>query len=183
MNKYSTNVNFDEQTAAIHCTKGIDPQEPSAIGPGIGPAAAPPPPITPSLAPVSLLAPPTQTQTANPAFSAVAVSSGPQPASASQRPPVILPPLHYRGLDAAQPSGFQPSLLFQDGKLYPRPIHPVSSFPPLPNLSYFSRRNFRIPNAKRTISPNRYPSVSNFYSSVSTTYSHTITPLHTEADT
>ena len=77
MNKYSMNVNFDEQTAAIHRAKGIDPQEPCAIGPGIGPAAASPPPITPSLVSVSL-APPAQMQTANPVFSAAAVSSGPQ---------------------------------------------------------------------------------------------------------
>ncbi|KAG6335876.1 hypothetical protein ID866_3213 [Astraeus odoratus] len=109
MDKYSTNVNFDEQIAAIHRAKGLGPQEPNAIGPGIGPAAAPPPPIT-SLPPppASLPAPPTQAAVANPAFSAATVSSGPQPASAFQPPPVMLPPLHYQGLDAAQPFGFQP---------------------------------------------------------------------------
>lgn len=106
MDKYSTNVNFDEQIAAIHRAKGLGPQEPNAIGPGIGPAAAPPPITSLPPAPASLPAPPTQT--ANPAFSAATVSSGPQPASAFQPPPVMLPPLHYQGLDAAQPFGFQP---------------------------------------------------------------------------
>ncbi|TFY66721.1 hypothetical protein EVG20_g4358, partial [Dentipellis fragilis] len=43
MDKFSTNVNFDEQIAAIHRAKGLGPQEANAIGPGIGPAAVPPP--------------------------------------------------------------------------------------------------------------------------------------------
>lgn len=44
------------------------------------------------------------------AYSAATVSSGPQPASMfpPQPPPVMLPPLHYQGLDAAQPFGYQP---------------------------------------------------------------------------
>ncbi|KAI6028332.1 Pre-mRNA splicing factor PRP21 like protein-domain-containing protein [Pisolithus orientalis] len=109
MDKYSTNVNFDEQIAAIHRAKGLGPQEPNAIGPGIGPAAAPPPPITTlPPPPASLPAPPTQATTANPNFATATVSSGPQPASAFQPPPVMLPPLHYQGLDAVQPFGFQP---------------------------------------------------------------------------
>ncbi|KAH7889771.1 Pre-mRNA splicing factor PRP21 like protein-domain-containing protein [Phlebopus sp. FC_14] len=112
MDKYSTNVNFDEQIAAIHRAKGLGPQDINAIGPGIGPAAAPPPSIT-SLppAPASLPAPPAQAATSsNPAYSAATVSSGPQPASVypNQQPPVMLPPLHYQGLDAVQPFGFQP---------------------------------------------------------------------------
>lgn len=109
MDKFSTNVNFDEQIAAIHRAKGLGPQEPNAIGPGIGPAAAPPPPITTlPPPPASLPAPPTQAATANASFSAATISSGPQPASTFQPPPVMLPPLHYQGLDAVQPFGFQP---------------------------------------------------------------------------
>ncbi|KAI6111493.1 Pre-mRNA splicing factor PRP21 like protein-domain-containing protein [Pisolithus thermaeus] len=109
MDKYSTNVNFDEQIAAIHRAKGLGPQEPNAIGPGIGPAAAPPPPITTlPPPPASLPAPPAQGAAASATFATATVSSGPQPASAFQPPPVMLPPLHYQGLDAAQPFGFQP---------------------------------------------------------------------------
>ncbi|EIW85252.1 hypothetical protein CONPUDRAFT_117951 [Coniophora puteana RWD-64-598 SS2] len=111
MDKYSTNVNFDEQIAAIHRSKGLGPQEINAIGPGIGPASAPPPAVN-SLppAPSSLPAPPQGAGASNPAYSAATVSSGPQPASAypPQQPPVMLPPLHYQGLDAAQPFGYQP---------------------------------------------------------------------------
>ena len=75
----------------------------NAIGPGIGPAAAPPPLTTLPPAPASLPAPPTG------AYSAATVSSGPQPASMySAQPPVMLPPLHYQGMDSAQPFGYQP---------------------------------------------------------------------------
>ena len=43
-------------------------------------------------------------------YSAATVSSGPQPASMFGQPtPVMLPPLHYQGLDAAQPFGYQPA--------------------------------------------------------------------------
>ncbi|KIJ69484.1 hypothetical protein HYDPIDRAFT_24321 [Hydnomerulius pinastri MD-312] len=110
MDKYSTNVNFDEQIAAIHRAKGLGPQDTNAIGPGIGPAAAPPPMTGLPPAPASLPAPPTQATGSNPAYSAATVSSGPQPASAypNQPPPVMLPPLHYQGPDAVQPFGFQP---------------------------------------------------------------------------
>ncbi|TFK55258.1 hypothetical protein OE88DRAFT_1622827 [Heliocybe sulcata] len=104
--KFSTNVNFDEQIAAIHRAKGLGPQEAGAIGPGIGPAA-PPPAITGlPPAPVSLPAAP---QT-GPGYSAATISSGPQPASMAPPPtaPVMLPPLHYQGLGAQQPFGFSP---------------------------------------------------------------------------
>ncbi|KAF8162988.1 pre-mRNA splicing factor [Crassisporium funariophilum] len=108
LDKFSTNVNFDEQIAAIHRAKGLGPQEANAIGPGIGPAAAPPPMATLPPAPASLPAPP---QSANSgAYSAATVSSGPQPASMyNAQPPVMLPPLHYQGMDAAQPFGYQPA--------------------------------------------------------------------------
>ncbi|KAH7930849.1 hypothetical protein BV22DRAFT_1138400 [Leucogyrophana mollusca] len=111
MDKFSTNVNFDEQIAAIHRAKGLGPQDANAIGPGIGPAAAPPHMTGLPPAPASLPAPPSQSgSSSNPAYSAATVSSGPQPASAysNQPPPVMLPPLHYQGLDAAQPFGYQP---------------------------------------------------------------------------
>ncbi|KAF5386756.1 hypothetical protein D9615_001817 [Tricholomella constricta] len=106
LDKFSTNVNFDEQIAAIHRAKGLGPQEANAIGPGIGPAAIPPPLATLPPAPASLPAPP---QAAG-AYQAATISSGPQPASvyANQPPPVMLPPLHYQGMDAAQPFGYQP---------------------------------------------------------------------------
>ncbi|TFK42905.1 Pre-mRNA splicing factor PRP21 like protein-domain-containing protein [Crucibulum laeve] len=103
LDKFSTNVNFDEQIAAIHRAKGLGPQEANAIGPGIGPAAIPPPLASLPPPPSSLPAPPTGSG----AYSAATVSSGPQPASA-YTPPVMLPPLHYQGLDAAQPFGYQP---------------------------------------------------------------------------
>ena len=42
-------------------------------------------------------------------FSAATVASGPQPASAvPAQPPVMLPPLHYQGMGASQPFGYQP---------------------------------------------------------------------------
>lgn len=83
----------------------ISRQEANAIGPGIGPAAIPSLPPAPS----SLPQPPMQ-GSSDPAYSAATVSSGPQPASLypQQPPPVMLPPLHYQGLDAAQPFGYQP---------------------------------------------------------------------------
>lgn len=81
-------------------------QDINAIGPGIGPAAAPPPLATLPAAPASL--PPPPQPAASGAYSAATVSSGPQPASAYPTQPVMLPPLHYQGLDAAQPFGYQP---------------------------------------------------------------------------
>ncbi|OSX64990.1 hypothetical protein POSPLADRAFT_1134290 [Postia placenta MAD-698-R-SB12] len=109
LDKFSTNVNFDEQIAAIHRAKGLGPQEVNAIGPGIGPAAAPAPMTSLPPPPASLPAPPMQ-GSGDPAYSAATVASGPQPASLypSQPPPVMLPPLHYQGMDAPQPFGYQP---------------------------------------------------------------------------
>jgi splicing factor 3A subunit 1 len=81
----------------------------NAIGPGIGPAAVPPPLASLPPPPASLPAPP-QTSATSGAYSAATVSSGPQPASvySNQPPPVMLPTLHYQGMDAAQPFGYQP---------------------------------------------------------------------------
>ena len=83
-------------------------QEVNAIGPGIGPAAIPPPLATLPPAPASLPAPPQSVNSG--AYSAATVSSGPQPASMyNTQSPVMLPPLHYQGMDAAQPFGYQPA--------------------------------------------------------------------------
>ncbi|KAH9001730.1 Pre-mRNA splicing factor PRP21 like protein-domain-containing protein [Lactarius akahatsu] len=109
LDKYSTNVNFDEQIAAIHRAKGLGPQEANAIGPGIGPAAAPPP--LASVPPALPIPPkPVDVVSKDPSFTAATISSGPQPASMypTPAPPVMLPPLHYQGLDSAQPFGYQP---------------------------------------------------------------------------
>lgn len=102
MDKFSTNVNFDEQIAAIHRAKGLGPQDMNAMGPGIGPSVSAASVTSLPIAPPSL--PPA------PAFSGAAtVSSGPQPASAfPSQPPVMLPPLHFQGLNASQPFGYQP---------------------------------------------------------------------------
>ncbi|KAJ2930089.1 hypothetical protein H1R20_g7013, partial [Candolleomyces eurysporus] len=107
LDKFSTNVNFDEQIAAIHRAKGLGPQDVNAIGPGIGPAAIPAPLTSLPPPPASLPAPP-QGAGASGAFAAATVSSGPQPASAYAQPPVMLPPLHYQGLNSVQPFGYQP---------------------------------------------------------------------------
>ncbi|KAF9448336.1 hypothetical protein P691DRAFT_705044, partial [Macrolepiota fuliginosa MF-IS2] len=104
LDKFSTNVNFDEQIAAIHRAKGLGPAEANAIGPGIGPAAIPPPLTSLPPPPASLPAPPIHTN----APPTATISSGPTPASMLSPPPVMLPPLHYQGLDAAQPFGFSP---------------------------------------------------------------------------
>jgi splicing factor 3A subunit 1 len=79
----------------------------------IGPATAPPPMATLPPAPASLPPPPAQGAgggAPNSAYSAATVSSGPQPSSVfpNQPAPVMLPPLHYQGIDAAQPFGYQP---------------------------------------------------------------------------
>ncbi|KAG5354162.1 hypothetical protein C0989_003675 [Termitomyces sp. Mn162] len=108
LDRFSTNVNFDEQIAALHRAKGLGPQDSNVIGPGIGPAAIPPPLATLPPAPASLPAPP-QSAANTGAYQAATISSGPQPASMySNQPPVMLPPLHYQGMDAIQPFGYQP---------------------------------------------------------------------------
>lgn len=83
-------------------------QEAGAIGPGIGPAAAPAPLTGLPPAPASLPAVPQASGSGS--YSAATISSGPQPASMYGQPaPVMLPPLHYQGIDAAQPFGYQPA--------------------------------------------------------------------------
>ena len=84
-------------------------QETNAIGPGIGPAAAPASMTGLPPAPASLPTPPQASGSGS--YSAATISSGPQPASMypGQPTPVMLPPLHYQGMDAAQPFGYQPA--------------------------------------------------------------------------
>ena len=84
-------------------------QETNAIGPGIGPAAAPASLTGLPPAPASLPTPPQASGSGS--YSAATISSGPQPASMypGQPTPVMLPPLHYQGMDAAQPFGYQPA--------------------------------------------------------------------------
>ncbi|KAH9977204.1 Pre-mRNA splicing factor PRP21 like protein-domain-containing protein [Lactifluus volemus] len=110
IDKYSTNVNFDEQIAAIHRAKGLGPQDANVIGPGIGPAAAPPPLASAPPPALPIPAKPVDVVSKDPAYTAATVSSGPQPPSMypTPAPPVMLPPLHYQGLDSAQPFGYQP---------------------------------------------------------------------------
>ncbi|TCD66460.1 SF3a splicing factor complex subunit [Steccherinum ochraceum] len=123
LDKFATNNNFDEQIAAIHRSKGLGPQDANAIGPGIGPAAIPAALTSLPPAPASLPQPPLQNSN-DPAYTAATVSSGPQPASLypQQPPPVMLPPLHYQGLDAAQPFGYQPPAAPM--------MHPAARMPP-----------------------------------------------------
>ncbi|KAI9457747.1 hypothetical protein BJY52DRAFT_1223670 [Lactarius psammicola] len=130
LDKYSKNVNFDEQIAAIRRAKGLGLQEANAIGPGIGPTAAPP---SLTSAPPALPISPTPVDAASkdPSFAVATISSGPQPPSTYPTPaPVMLPPLHYQGLDSAQPFGYQPP----PGRA-PPPFTPPASAPPVVNAT------------------------------------------------
>lgn len=96
------------------CSNGlVYRQDPNAMGPGIGPAVVPaasslPPP------PPSLPLPPNPVVAAGDGFTAATVSAAPQPSvpvfnlAPGQAAPVVLPPLHYQGLTAAQPFGYAP---------------------------------------------------------------------------
>lgn len=95
--------------------------DPSATGPSIGPSAGPgvaaslPPP------PPSLPANPHQHSASGSDFGSASVAVAAQPASlgmpmyggmppqAGGQPPVMLPPLHYSGVDPSQPFTYQPS--------------------------------------------------------------------------
>lgn len=99
LEKYQTNVNFDEQIAAIHRAKGLT-AEGSNIGPGIGPASVPLPVLT-------TLPPPPPSLPANPNLGGGAPAPMPMPGAPpisaipvpppafGQPPPMMLPPLHY----------------------------------------------------------------------------------------
>ncbi|KAL5490470.1 PRP21 [Sanghuangporus weigelae] len=110
LDKYQSNTNFEEQIAAIHRAKGLTDVE--TQGPGIGPAAGPgvhslpaqPSPFPQPRQPAHPVS--------DPAFAAATISAAPQPATMyagqPQSAPVMLPPLHYQGLDSSQPFGYQP---------------------------------------------------------------------------
>ena len=107
-------------------------------GPGIGPAAGPGVVHSLPAPPPSLPAPPrrdTPGGVPDPAFAAATVSAGPQPASmyAGQSAPVMLPPLHFQGLDAAQPFGFQPPPSAAPGGpgIHPSRLAALAGSPPI----------------------------------------------------
>ena len=68
----------------------------------------------------------------DPSFNAATISSGPQPASMypTPAPPVMLPPLHYQGLDSVQPFGYQPP----PGRVPPS-FTPTAAVPPPANAT------------------------------------------------
>ncbi|KZV90420.1 hypothetical protein EXIGLDRAFT_720355 [Exidia glandulosa HHB12029] len=115
LEKYQTSVNFDEQIAAIHRSKGLT-AEGSSIGPGIGPASVPPPMLTTlPPAPPGLPINPTLGG-APPPVAAAPVPAIPVPPPAfGQPPPMMLPPLHYPpvpvmgGAPAGFPGGMHPA--------------------------------------------------------------------------
>lgn len=137
LDKFQSSSNIDEQIAAIHRAKGLAAVE-STNGPGIGPAAGPGVVHSLPAPPPSLPAPPrrdTPGGVPDPAFAAATVSAGPQPASmySGQTAPVMLPPLHYQGLDAAQPFGFQPPQAAVGGPgMHPQRLAALSGTPPIP---------------------------------------------------
>lgn len=114
MDKYQVNVNLDEQIAAIHRAKGFGGTEQTAIGPGIGPAAAPAPislhPSSTSLPvnPNALPAPPLPAPVAAPVPIQATASQPIFNLAPGQPQPVVLPPLHYQGLSSSQPFGYTP---------------------------------------------------------------------------
>jgi len=86
LDKFQTNVNFDEQIAAIHKAKGLGQVDTLPIGPSIGPSipsSLPPPPISLPQNPTTL---PSSSE-----YAGAVISAGPQPASASG--PVMYHPL------------------------------------------------------------------------------------------
>ncbi|GJJ12208.1 hypothetical protein Clacol_006449 [Clathrus columnatus] len=95
LDKFQTNVNLDEQIAAIHKSKGLAPIDSAAIGPGIGPSTSLPVP------PPSLPMPPQITTTS----ANQPIPGPPQPGMFP--PPMMLPPLHYQP-NTVPPYGFQP---------------------------------------------------------------------------
>ncbi|KAF8520200.1 Pre-mRNA splicing factor PRP21 like protein-domain-containing protein [Hysterangium stoloniferum] len=107
LDKFQTNVNLDEQIAAIHKSKGLGPVDTAALGPGIGPSISsfasssglPPPPPSLPMHPQAASNAATNTNAAT-------IASGPQPASMFPQP-MMLPPLHYQP-NPAQPFGYQP---------------------------------------------------------------------------
>ncbi len=84
VNKFQSNVNFDEQIASIWKAKGLAGADPATqaagIGPNMGPTTvtpAPPPPVLPASLPPNPLINPATGQ----AYASASVASGPQPAT------------------------------------------------------------------------------------------------------
>lgn len=115
LDKFQTNVNLDEQIAAIHKSKGLAPVDNAAIGPGIGPSVGatslpPPPPSLPM---------PPQMPNQMPNIQA-GMMPPQQPGMFAQ--PLMLPPLHYQP-NTLPPYGFQPG----------RPMNaPMNAYAPPP---------------------------------------------------
>ncbi|KAG9001555.1 SF3a splicing factor complex subunit [Tulasnella sp. 427] len=119
VNKFQSNVNFDEQIASIWKAKGLAGADPSTTGPGIGPsigpgaagpsmASGPPPPALPASLPPNPLINPATGQ----AYAAGSVASGPQPATQYGMP---FPPPGSFGLPPNPgfmpgPGGFPPTM-------------------------------------------------------------------------
>ncbi|KIJ44155.1 hypothetical protein M422DRAFT_228832 [Sphaerobolus stellatus SS14] len=104
LDKFQSNVNFDEQIAAIHKAKGLGPID-AGIGPGIGPSITPTSSLPPP--PASLPMPPQAAVSSAANAGGATIASGPQPASMFP-PPMMLPPLHYQP-NTVQPFGYQAS--------------------------------------------------------------------------
>ncbi|KAH7107417.1 Pre-mRNA splicing factor PRP21 like protein-domain-containing protein [Auriculariales sp. MPI-PUGE-AT-0066] len=106
LEKYQSSVNFDEQIAAIHRAKGLT-NEVSSIGPGIGPASAPPPMLG---APHSLPANPTLAGGVAAQAGPTSVVGGaiPVPPPAFGQPPPMMAPVHM-----GAPMGMHPARLAQ----------------------------------------------------------------------
>jgi len=103
LDKFQTNVNFDEQIAAIHKAKGLGQVDNLAIGPSIGPSipsSLPPPPISLPQNPTTL---PSSSE-----YAGAVISAGPQPASASG------PAMMYHPLPPT-PAAFVPSAVGMGG--------------------------------------------------------------------
>lgn len=95
---------FSRLPSHLYISSSADPSS----GPGIGPSAGPGVPSLP-VPPPSLPAAPRAVPDST--YAAATISAAPQPASMygqSATPPVMLPPLHFQGMDSAQTFGYQP---------------------------------------------------------------------------
>ncbi|KAF9521059.1 hypothetical protein BS47DRAFT_1370221 [Hydnum rufescens UP504] len=126
LDKYQTNVNFDEQIAAIHKAHGLGPTDTSTIGPAIGPSinpiatsSLPPPPISLPQNPNTLAA-----QGGN-AYAGAVISAEPQPPSVymggMHHPLPLTPTFGGPPTGPGVPLGMHPSRLAALGGLPTRP--------------------------------------------------------------
>ncbi|KAG8916167.1 SF3a splicing factor complex subunit [Tulasnella sp. 418] len=115
VDKFQSNVNFEEQIASIWKAKGLGGTDPAATGPGIGPSIGPSTlPANPTSAmPLPASLPPnplTLDPTKGSAYASATVSSGPQPASqmnpySTFAPHPSLPPIPAFGPGAPYGAG------------------------------------------------------------------------------